>query len=137
MVDLKEWQGPILGGLVTLVLGLFGVQTYKRKQSSDDLADVQNTVAGVHLGNLLAENERLKKEVVEAMQSAQVNYQLFVAEQHRANVNDIEIRRVELEAKAKIDRLMEQVTKLTQTMVKYRPQEKDNLSGFGDLEKPQ
>ncbi len=83
-MDLKEWQGWVGAGLLTVVGFIFGNQKYKRQDSADRVEETRNQAESNVVLRLEAEVERLTKRGHEAMQEAQVNKELYFVEQARA-----------------------------------------------------
>lgn len=129
-MDFKEWEGPVAGGLVTLVLGLFGFQTYKRNQSRDNLTEVHNSVSAELATNLDRQYDKVIAERDEAMQQARVNLDMYIAEKHGRAQDRIDL----LEAKWQIKRLQDQMKDLAKFVARKHPDAADDTeSSFAPL----
>ena len=139
-MDFDKWKDLFLGLVALAGGGKLFIDAAQRRKSKDKLVDAENSVGANYV-------QGLEANVREATQQAKVNYEMFIAEQRRADKLSfqVETNTAELERLNRLrehdladkKRLTQQVDQLTRVVVQMGVPVDEKLrlqeTGFGGL----
>ncbi|MGC4075462.1 MAG: hypothetical protein QM702_00190 [Rubrivivax sp.] len=121
-MDLKEWGTPAIGVLTTIIGFIFGRQEYKRRASTNAVAEAEDSIGISYVQQLKLERDELATKYHALLEANQVQREELAAMKVRGENRDARMRQLET-----------QVEKLTEALVVVRPELRPWLTstGFG------
>lgn len=122
---MSDWQAPTAGGIVAVLIGLWGRLAYVRRKNSDAVKDAEDSTSASYVSKL-HENWQAAEKL------ARTNYEMYVAELRRADALQGEVNALKADALE----MRRQVERLTKIVIADHPEFKEVLrrTGFGELE---
>lgn len=121
---MSDWQTPTGGGILAVLLALWGRLAYVRRKNSDAVKDAEDSTSASYVGQL-HENWQAAEKL------AKTNYGMYVAELRRADGLQGEVN----ELKKDLADFRRQIERLTNIVIADHPEFKEVLrrTGFGEL----
>lgn len=121
---MSDWQTPAGGGILALLVAIWGRLAYVRRKNSDSVKDAEDSTSAQYVG-------KLHDNWLAAEKLAKTNYDLYVSELRRADALQSQVSAL----KEDLLEMRRQVERLTNIVIADHPEFKEVLrrTGFGGL----